>query len=579
MKAEASNRFSFAYLFDLLMRFRSGVILIILLNLVWSLFQICIPFLTKSLVDTGIQNRDMHIVWVILLSQLLLLVGILMADVYRKWLLKHIGVRLHLQLMLDYLSIIIRKPFNFFNLNEQGRTLEHYNDNLRIEQFLTEKTSDFLDAATKILIFGILLFIFSTEIGFIFAFFNVLLMLWIWYLLSIREKVDEKRFRLRSKVKRELIEIFDGIVDLKAYNQEEKRITGWEKVQKYMSDIRLNSVRIHQICYRGVDGVAHLRDILILFFAAKATIDGNMTLGTLIAIQYILGNLNQPVMKLMMYIGEHQDAQLSMNRLNKAVEFENEDAASAFVYEIDKRAVITTNDLSFQYSPTSLALKNVSIDIPYGQSIAILGESGSGKSTLLKVLIKLLIPASGEVQIGTKSLTHINAKNWLDHCSVVLQESILFQRSLLYNITFEEDISKIDIDRVYLALELCAATEIVKALPKGLFSVIGEDKVNFSKGQAQRLILARAIYKDSDYYFLDEPFSALDRLTYLKVFKNLRTALVDKTLVIVTHKMEVAKKMDNIFFLENGQMIESGTHKKLKKLGKRYSKIFLSDDE
>lgn len=506
-------------------------------------------------------------------------VGITIADIFRKWVLRHIGVRVNLMLILKYLSEIIKKPYSFFNIKEQGNTIQHFNDNLRIETFLTNKSSDFLDALIKIVTFGVLLFIFNSTIGIIFFSFNLVLIFWISFFLKTREDADEKRFKVAARIRAELIEIFSGIIDLKSYNQEQSKISNWDNVQTAYSNIRLNLLRISQLIYGGVDSLAQIRDILILFVAAKATIDGDMTLGTLIAIQYILGNLSQPIRQLIDFVPQYQDAKLSMSRINKAMSFEDLESSDMLSTAVPRNGNINISQLTYGYSPTKLALKEVSISVSFGKSVALLGESGSGKSTLMKLMLKLLSPQEGFISIGPKKLNMILAKSWLENCSVVLQESILFQRSVLYNITFESDHKSVDIDRVYHCLELCDALDIVDALPDGLESIIGEEHINFSKGQSQRLILARALYKVVDYYFLDEPFSALDRLTYRKVFRNLRSALADKTLIIVTHKMEVAMKMDQIYLLEEGSLVESGTHETLSQLGKRYSKIFLSEDD
>jgi ATP-binding cassette, subfamily B, bacterial len=579
MEKISGQQFSFGYLISLMSKFKSGIFLVIVLNILWTVLQICIPFLTKALVDNGIQNRDIDIVWAILLAQVLLFIGITIADLFRKWVLRHIGVRVSLQMVLNFLNGIIKKPFSFFNVNEQGRTIQHFNDNLRIETFLTNNTSDFFNALLKIITFGILLFIFNSQIGLIFIGFNLLLVIWISFFLKTREAMDEQQFKLSALVRTELIEIFTGIIDLKAYNQEKNRIASWDKVQSNFSDIRLNLLRISQQIFGGVNSLSQMRDILILFVAAKATIEGNMTLGTLIAIQYILGQLTIPVKEMIDFVPQYQDAKLSLNRINTALASVNLENEKAVGIRIPQKADIHIHNLEYSYLGQKLALNNISIEVPFGKSIAILGESGSGKSTLLKLILKLLVSTKGEINIGNIPLNTIKAEDWISHCSVVMQESMLFQKSILYNVTFEQDLDKIDLDRVYQCLKSCEIIEAIEALPLGMQSIVGHDGVNFSKGQAQRILLARSLYKEVDYYFLDEPFSALDRLTYLKVFKNMRDQLHDKTLLIVTHKMEVASKMDYIYLLEDGVLIESGTHEKLAALGQRYFNIFLSDEE
>jgi ATP-binding cassette subfamily B protein len=578
MSYSSDFTFSFSYLLGLMRKYKGGIILIIILNVLWSVFQICIPFLTKALVDSGIENKDVNIIVTILIAQFILFIGITISDVFRKWLLRHIGVRINLLVIVNFLGGIVKKPFTFFNVKEQGKTIQHFNDNLRIEAFLTNNTSDFFNAMVKLIIYAFLLFIFSTKLGFIFLAFNVGLMIWISIFLRTRKKVDEHRFAISSLARTELIELFTGIIDLKSYNQEKSRVDSWDNVQSKFSDLRLNLLRINQVIYGGVNSLAQIRDILIIFFAAMATVNGQMTLGTLLAIQYILGQLNDPVNQLLEFVPQYQDARLSLNRINEAMAIEEEGVEKALSKRIPERASIKIENVSFGYS-NQFAIEDISLEIPYARSIAILGESGSGKSTLIRLMLKLIRAETGRIFLDQTDFHILDQEAWRENCGIVLQESMLFNRSVLYNITFQEDRSQVDVDRVYHCLEQCKMLDVINNLPDGLESIVGQSNINFSKGQAQRILLSRALYRKVDYYFLDEPFSALDRSTYRKVFRNIREMCADKTLVIVTHKMEVAKKMDKIYLLEKGKIIESGTHEQLSKLGRRYTKIFLSDDD
>ena len=271
-----------------MLKYKTGVILVVLLNVLWSFFQLCFPFLTRALVDSGIQYSDMEVIIIILVSQLLLFIGIQVADILRKWILRHIGVRISLIIILDYLKIILKKPLSFFNVEEQGRTIQQFNDNLRVEAFMTTDTSSFIESALKILMFGVLLFVFDVQVGLILVGSLGLLILWIMIFLKARAALDEERFKMSSTIRSEIIDIYSGIVDLKSNNQEEKRLESWHDVQGLYSNARLNLLRIAMMINIGTEGFAQLRDILILFIAAKATIAGTMTLGTLLAIQYIL---------------------------------------------------------------------------------------------------------------------------------------------------------------------------------------------------------------------------------------------------------------------------------------------------
>lgn len=564
--------YGFKEVFGLMLKYKSGIVLVVVLNVLWSMFQICFPFLTRALVDSGIQYSDMQVVIMVLISQLLLFVGIQIADIFRKWILRHIGVRISLKIILDYLNTILKKPLSFFNIEEQGRTIQQFNDNLRVEAFMTTDTSSFLESILKISMFSVLLFVFDVRVGFILLGSILLLALWVKIFLKARAALDEERFKMSATIRSEIIDIYAGIVDLKSNNQEEKRLTNWHKVQGLYSNVRLNSLRITMMITSGVDGFAQLRDILILFFAAKATIEGSMTLGTLLAIQYILGQLAQPLERVMQYISRYQDTNLSLNRINKVFQIKNEERYDQHGLPPNSGDIIV-EDLKFNYVPDVPIISNLNLNIPFGKKVAIIGESGSGKSTLMKLLVGLLSYDEGKIKVGPLEQNKINLNEWLKGCTIVLQESILFNRSIWYNITFEETISPTEVERVNYCLEQCLIKDVIDRTAKGLNAVVGKD-LNLSKGQIQRILLARALYKNTDYFLLDEPFSALDGPTYRKILNNLKENLGNKTLIIITHKLGVAQKMDHIYMMDQGRVIEEGSHKDLLEKDARYAQLF-----
>ena len=377
---------------------------------------------------------------------------------------------------------------------------------------------------------------------------------------------------MSSTIRSEIIDIFKGIVDLKSNNQEEKRLGNWNEIQNLYSNSRLNILRNNMMIDVGIHGVAQLRDILVLFIAAKATIAGTMTLGTLLAIQYILGQLSTPLEKVIQYVPKYLDTRLSLDRINNVMSLKNE-------ARYDQHGVppmssdIKVSKLQFSYKPEVPVIKDLDIDIPFGNKVAIIGESGSGKSTLMKLLVGLLSYQRGSVIVGSLELNKINLNSWLKGCTIVLQESILFGRSLWYNITFEDEVDPSKIERVNECLSLCLIKDVVDRNAKGLNAIVGND-VNLSRGQVQRILLARAVYKNSDYYLLDEPFSALDGPTYRQILDNLKETLANKTLIIITHKLGVAQRMDLIYLMQEGAVIEKGSHQELMSLGNRYADLF-----
>ena len=574
------KNFTLSYIGELIGRYKMGVLSILAFSLLWTVFEIAVPFATKAVIDIGIQNQDVDLVVIILLGLFGLMLGKVLSTAFPFWILRHIGVRVNLVLLVGYWERILKKSYLFFNNKEQSEILQHFNDNTYVEAFVTTYSFQAFHATMNMIIYAVILFIFDFRIGVVFLCFTLVFFLWSLYVMSKREAVDNERFKASSAVRGEINEIFRGIVDIKSNNQEAPRINLFESFHYGISKHRLNLLRFSLI-QQVVNQFLHsARDVLILYFAAKAVIAGTMTLGSLVAIQYLLGHLYELTMKILDIFPRFQDAFLSIGRVNNSLSRHEpkENLLDRSDLDIQGKPLIVDN-LNFEYIENTPILQDVNMEVRYGQSAAILGESGSGKSTLLKNMLKLLSPKSGGIRIGDYNLENISDKFWLTQCSTVLQESILFSRSLIYNITFKEDLNEVDVPRMWKCLEICLADQIVKKLPDGILTQVGNDGVNFSRGQTQRLLLARAIYRDVGYYFFDEPFSALDRLTFLKVFRNIREALSDATLVIVTHRKEVAQEMDEIFLLEDGKMVEHGDHDSLSKLGDRYFHIFISEIE
>lgn len=547
-----NEKYSFRYVLGLIGSFKNSILLVILLNIIWSAFQICIPFLTRLMVDSGILNSDVQIITVVLIAQIILFIGIQIADIMRKWILRHIGVRVSLTMVIDLLKIMFRKPFYFFTSKEEGATIQHFNDNLRIEAFLTTDSSNFFNSVLKLFIFTILMFVFSTKMGWIFLIANVVIITWVMTFWRFRELLDNERFKMSSSIRSEIIEIFKGIVDLKTFRQEENKLQEWSDIQSSYSTLRLNTLKIHQYMSNGMLFLGHFRDIMIIFVGAIGVIEGSISLGTLLAIQYILGQVSEPVNDLIDFIPKYQDAKLSLERVNKLAE-------DTIDEKVRDDISLTTSDIkfenvSFSYSPEKKIINSLYCHIPYGTKCGLIGSSGSGKSTLMRLLTGLLIPQSGEIRIAFNKLTKNTYPRFLARSSVVLQESILFHRSLLYNITFSETLDASLESKLLKYMKLCAIADILEECPNGIHSVIGSE-INLSKGQAQRILLARAMFKDADYYIFDEPFSALDKETYQLILHNMMDELKDKTVIIVTHKEDVAERMDIYYSLKNGQLV------------------------
>ncbi len=563
MIESSRNISSFSGLYQQLFKYKTGIIQVLILQFLWVLFELIFPFLTQALVDQGINHRDYNFIYLVLLGQLALFIGIVLSDFLRLWLLRHIGIRINIKLVNSYLKELLHKQYLFFANRKQGELIQHINDNLRIETFMTNSSVNFVSALFKIIVFGFVLFIFDWRIGLVFALSFITVIAWDIFFLRFREKIDNERFKVGSAMRSELMEVIEGLVDIKINNLEPYKIGNWHKIQDQFSYNRLMILRIYQYYQGGNLIVGQLRDIFVLFFAAFSVINGTLTLGAMLAIQYILGQLTKPTTDIMQFVQDWQDAKLSLGRLSEVTEkAEKEYEPNEFTPNIDYQLPISIQNLNFSYKDVP-TLVGVNFDIPYGSKLALVGKSGSGKSTIIKTILKLISPDSGEVLIGDHRIQHLNYKTWRENCSFVSQDGFVFSNTLRYNITLIEDAEKIDFNLLNQAIVLSCLEEIMNNLEKGVDTLIGRGGKQFSRGQIQRILLARAIYKNGNYLFMDEPTSALDNITAKKVIENIETFFAGKTIVTATHKLKLFEHVDTIVMIDDGQIVEKGTFEAL----------------
>lgn len=572
MSQSTKNISSFGGLYQQLFKYKTAILQVLALQLLWVLFELIFPFLTQALVDQGINHQDIDFIYLLLAGQLALFVGIITSDFLRLWLLRHIGVRINIKLVNAYLHNLLFKQYLFFSNKKQGDLIQHINDNLRIETFMTGSSVNFLSAIFKMLVFGMVMFIFSWKIGLIFIISFFLVLFWDFFFLRYREKIDHERFKVGSEMRSQLMEVLQGLVDIKVNNLERYKVNEWHDVQDRFAKNRLMILRIYQI-YQGFNFfVGQLRDIFILFFAATSVIDGTMTLGAMLAIQYILGQLTKPTTDIMQFVQDWQDAKLSLGRLEEVFlksqkEYEPDEHSPALNY----RQNIFFDNIKFTYRDVP-TIKEITFDIPYGQKIALVGKSGSGKSTIIKIILKLLQVEEGEVKIGGHRLHHIDYKAWRGNCSFVSQDGFIFSNTLAYNITLTEDASEIDTERMNEAISLSCLDQIMAGLEQGVKTLVGRGGKQFSKGQVQRILLARAIYKNANYLIMDEPTSALDNITAKKVIQNIEQHFAGRTIITATHKLKLFEHVDKIIMIDEGVITEQGNFEELVQLEGVYHK-------
>jgi ATP-binding cassette subfamily B protein len=557
------------YLFSYLRPYRSLIIQLILGLFVGSLFQLIIPFLTQSIVDIGIENQDIDFIWLILISQLMIFVGQTSLEVIQSWILLHISTRINVSLISDFLSKLMRLPINFFDTKLIGDLLQRINDHARIEAFLTSSSLNIIFSMVNFVVFGIVLIIYNVNIFLIFLISSILFIAWIIFFLKKRKEVDYQKFKELAENQNTLIEMINGMQEIKLQNSEVKHRRKWTNVQAKLFHANIRSLSITQYQDIGANGISYIKDILISFIAAKAVINGQMTLGMMLAVQYIVGQLNAPLRQLIDFVRQAQDANISLERLGEVHDMEDEKDTQHKIEFVPSLAPIEIESVSFRYNQLEdFVLKDISLSIPPGKVTAIVGTSGSGKTTLIKLLLGFYAPEAGQIKIGRVQLNKIDEQLWRHKCGAVMQDGFIFSETIAANIAISEE--RVDREKLLRSVQMANIQEFIEDQPLGYNTMIGAKGNGISQGQKQRLLMARAIYKNPDFLFFDEATNALDTENERKIVDNLKQFYTNKTVVVVAHRLSTVKDADQIVVLDKGEIAELGTHEELVKLKGKY---------
>jgi ATP-binding cassette subfamily B protein len=540
----------------------------LILQLVLGLFLVCtihaiFPFFIESLVDVGIGNLDVNLIYLILGAQTLLFLSRISVEYIRGWILLHIGTRTNISLISDFLSKIMRLPVRFFDTKMTGDIMRRIGDHERIEHFLTSTALSSLFSTMTLLIFGVILLWYNTKIFFIFAAATILYFVWIWLFLNRRRELDYKRFDQMSQHQNQLLQIIDGIRDIKQHNAERQKRWSWERVQAKIFHINIDYLALDQYQRAGTSFINEGKNILISVLCAKAVVDNQMTLGVMMAIQYIIGQLNAPIEQLVSLILMTQDAKISLERLNEIHAHHTEPTTSQQLNVMPDDGDIVFNNVSFRYGNqhTPLVVKNINLTIPKGKKTAIVGTSGSGKTTLVKLALGMYEPTEGAVRLGDVNLKIIQARLWRSECGVVMQDGIIFSDTIAKNIGLGDEV--IDKKRLLIATKIANIQQFIENLPLGYNTRIGSDGIGLSQGQRQRLLIARAIYKNPSYIFFDEATNALDSYNESIIMENVEQFFKEKTVISVAHRLSTVKNADKIVVINDGEIVEEGTHEEL----------------
>ena len=536
-----------------------------------SLLQLIFPFLTQAMVDVGIRNRDLGIITLILIAQLMLFFSQLTVGYIRSWILLHINSRIDISLISDFLQKLTSMPLHFFDSKNTGDIMQRIGDHGRIKSFLMGNSFSIMFSLVNFIVFIFILAYFDTRILLIFSVGNSLYVAWILFFMRFRRELDAKRFNLSSTEQSRIIQLIQGMQDIKLNNCEKQKRWEWERIQVRLFNVSVKGLTIGQIQQSGSAFFTQATNIIISFIAARAVVEGNMTLGMMMSLTYIIGQVSAPIGDFIGFAHALQDARISMERLNDihAQEDEEYDIGNKLSL-LPENGTITVRDLTYSYSGAErdYAIKNLSLDIPEGKVTAIVGESGSGKTTLIKLLQGFYKPNSGTIKVGGISLDCINPHLWRKSTGSVMQESYIFSDTIAKNIALSTD--EVDVKRLYDSALLANADEFISALPLGYNTRIGMEGSGVSQGQRQRLLIARAIYKNPKYLFFDEATNSLDATNERIIMENLQKIFLNRTVVIAAHRLSTVMNADNIVVMKKGEIVEQGTHSELVALRGHY---------
>ncbi len=559
---EAEESKGFGFLRHYLIPHKTLVIQLIIGLLLSTIFQLIFPFLTQSLVDIGIDTQDLDFIYLVLIGQLMIFISQTIVRFIQSWILLHISVRINIGLISDFLAKLMKLPLGFFDSKNFGDLLQRIGDHKRIEMFLTQSLLLLILSIANLIVFTFVLALYSTTIFLIFLTSSLIYISWIFLFMKKRKEIDYKSFQQLSLNQDALIEIIQGMTEIKLQGSQTKRRWNWANIQAKLFRIQVKSLAISQYQDAGAMSINQLKDILITIFAAKLVLDGQITLGTMLAIQYIIGQLNAPLQQLVGFIRTAQDASISLERLSEIHNTKNEEDIEEYKINSIPDGDIIVENLNFSYTPISdVVLKNINLVIPKGKTTAIVGTSGSGKTTLVKLLLGFYPIVKGRIMIGNTPFEQIYQKFWRKKCGVVLQDGYIFSDTIANNVAESDEI--VDYEKVLKACNMANISDFVLSLPLGFNTVIGLKGNGISQGQKQRLLIARALYKNPEFLFFDEATNALDTSNERVIMGNLNRYLESKTAVIVAHRLSTVKNADQIVVLEKGQIVELGNHENL----------------
>ena len=552
---------SFRFLFGYILKYRKYFFQILLGLLVGSLLQLVLPFLTQSIVDVGIKKQSIGFIWLVLLGQLMLTVSRTAIDFIRNWLLLHISLRINISLVSDFFIKLLKLPMSFFDTKLMGDLLQRMNDHKRVNDFLTQQTLTIAFSMFSLVVFSIVLLIYNRLVFGIFLLGSILYGAWMTIFMRRRKVLDYELFEQEAINNDKTYEFITSIQEIKLQDCERRRRWEWEDTQSDLFRVQMKVLKLQQTQEAGSIFINEVKNMVITVVAATAVINAEMSLGMMLAVQYIIGQLNSPVNQMMQFFYSLQDVKISLERINEIHCKDNENDSSSQICSMkDESDGIRLDDIMFKYDPHALTktIDDLTIHIPQGKVTAIVGASGSGKTTLIRLMLGYYPVLDGNINIGGTNVNTLNKQWWRRQCGVVMQDGVIFSESIARNIAVDD--GDIDKERLLKASEIACIKDYIMSLPLKFNTKIGRDGIGLSQGQKQRILIARAVYKNPDFIFLDEATNSLDANNERMIVENLDKFYKGKTVIIVAHRLSTVKNADQIIVLDHGKVVETGNH-------------------
>lgn len=554
----------FSFFFRYLTPYKRELFQLVLGMLTVSILQLIMPFLTQSLVDTGIRDSNQSFITLILIAQLVIFIARLSVDFIRSWILLHVNTRINIALISDFLAKLMRLPLHFFDTKKVGDIMQRIGDHNRIESFMTGTSISTLFSFVNFIVFGFVLAYYDLTILGLFLLGNGLYVAWVLAFMRYRRELDIKRFAQASSEQSNLFQLVTGMQEIKLNNCETEKRWEWERIQVKLFKISIKGLALGQYQQLGSVFFNQTTNILISFTAARAVVSGEMTLGMMMSLTYIVGQLTAPIEQFIGFARSFQDAKISLERLGEIHQREDEEQTLALkVNALPENRALQIEDVSFSYdgADRDYVLEHINLTIPQHKVTAIVGASGSGKTTLIKLLLGFYEPNKGNIKIGDLSLKNMNPHVWRACTGCVMQDGFIFSDSIAKNIAIGAEV--IDKERLLHAVTVANIRDFIDSLPLGYNTKIGMEGNGVSQGQRQRILIARAVYKNPEFIFLDEATNALDANNEREIMEHLHQFYKGRTVVVVAHRLSTVRDADNIVVLDKGQVVEEGTHEEL----------------